>query len=333
MQATASKFAAKFRISAAAQEAKIEHLRRPLTQNSTPKRQREYNSRCIDGDNLDRCRLAMIALADAHDRGDVPDVLAGVKTKDEVYRLVRHGIVSNGYFHVASDHTFADKSPAGVALQNLLAASMGTTSLAEQEATRKKRELEGMIDRVRFLDIPGFFPTPRELIEVMLAKADLHNGQMILEPSAGLGSIADVIAERFRLESEPGDDCVRLTCIEVNYSLFEICRAKGYDAIRGDFLETSATPAWDRIIMTPPFERAQDIDHILHAYNSLKDGGRLVAIGSTGPFFRTDAKSVEYRQFLDDVGAEVSDIPAGAFNGAGVFRATGISTKMIVIQK
>jgi hypothetical protein len=55
--------AAKLRKLADALPEKIENLRRPLSQNSTPKRQREYTSRVLDGDNLERGRLALLALA------------------------------------------------------------------------------------------------------------------------------------------------------------------------------------------------------------------------------------------------------------------------------
>jgi hypothetical protein len=43
---------------------------------------------------------------------------------------------------------------------------------------------------VRFCDIPGFFPPPPKVIELMLAEAELRPGMTVLEPEAGIGSIA-----------------------------------------------------------------------------------------------------------------------------------------------
>ena len=55
------------------------------------------------------------------------------------------------------------------------------------------------------------------------------------------------------------------------------------------FLQT--TGKYDKIIMNPPFENGQDIDHIRHAYSLLNDGGRVVCIMSEGTFYRNDKKS------------------------------------------
>lgn len=323
--------ALKLRTIAEKMPAKIEHLRRPLTQNSTPKRQREYNSRVIDGDNLERGRLAMLALADAWERGDVPEPLKELRTKDTICFLVRHGITSTGYYHVASTHQYVDQSEAGKTLQALLDQSLGQASKEEQEATKRQRDLEGMIDRVRFLSIPGFFPTPPAVIQMMLGKANIRREHIVLEPSAGIGSICDAV--RF-LGVAP------LVC-EVNHALRDILKAKGYrfwgETFGSDFLACYATSDLDlpnRIVMNPPFEKGADCDHICHAYNVLDSrGGRLVSIVSAGPFFRQDQKSEAFRQWLETVGAEVEDLPEDAFQGGSAFRPTGTRCKMIVIDK
>jgi hypothetical protein len=51
--------------------------------------------------------------------------------------------------------------------------------------------------------------------------------------------------------------------------------------------------------MNPPFEKGQDIEHVRHAYDQLKPGGRVVAIMSEGPFFRSDKKATEFRDWLE----------------------------------
>ena len=314
--------AAKLRKLADALPEKIENLRRPLSQNSTPKRQREYTSRVLDGDNLERGRLALLALAVAWDAGTVPEILRGLKAKNQIVPLVRHGQVSNGYYHVASSHEYANKTPEGKALQQLLDESLGTHDHAALAETKRKRDLEAMTNRVRFSDIPGFFPTPKPIISLMLAQADLRPGLAVLEPSAGLGSICD---ELRLLGIEP------VVC-EINYSLRDILTAKGYKFVGANFLETTGS-SFDRIVMNPPFERGQDIEHTLHAWKLLKDDGILVSIVSAGAIYRQDKQAIAFCAWLEMVGAEIHDLPAGSFDGAQAFRATGVASKMIVAHK
>ena len=101
---------------------------------------------------------------------------------------------------------------------------------------------------------------------------------------------------------------------------------------------TSTTPAaatgrYDRIVMNPPFERGQDAEHVRRAYSFLKPGGILVAIVSTGPFFRTDNASQAFREFVRVNNAQTIDVAAGAFTGAEAFKQTGVSTKLLIIRK
>jgi len=65
------------------------------------------------------------------------------------------------------------------------------------------------------------------------------------------------------------------------------------------------------------------------AFDVLKSGGVLVSVISTAPFFRTNRKSVEFREWLSDVGAEVTDLPEGAFKDSG----TMVPAKIIKITK
>jgi hypothetical protein len=187
-------------------------------------------------------------------------------------------------------------------------------------AEKKKRELEASLIGQK---IPGFFPTPRPLIDEMIYRAMLEPGMSILEPSAGKGDIADAIKEKC-------PDC-DLTLVEYNYQLCEVLKAKGYLPSCGDFLEH--TGQYDRIIMNPPFENFQDIDHVKHAFDLLKPGGRLVAIMSEAPFFRDDKKAVAFRNWCGEMGCDDMKNEPGAFTGAGVFRQTGVNTRIVVIDK
>ena len=134
--------------------------------------------------------------------------------------------------------------------------------------------------------LPGFFPTPRQTIEdELLSVADIQPHHDVLEPSCGKGDIVEAIRE-----NHPG---ANVTAIEFNQTLQDVLSAKGLDVQFADFLEHRG--AYDRIVMNPPFESGADIDHVRHAYSLLREGGRVVAIMSEGPFFRADNHSERTR--------------------------------------
>jgi hypothetical protein len=170
--------------------------------------------------------------------------------------------------------------------------------------------------------IPGFFPTPRPVIDRMLEAADIRPGMSVLEPSAGKGDIADAVRE-----ASPE---AAVSAVEPVGDLREILEAKGHQVVDSDFLGHAGQ--YDRIVMNPPFENGQDADHVRHAYDQLKPGGKLVAVMSEGPFFRQDRKAAGFRDWLSSVGGE-SEQMQGAFAGRDAFRQTGVNSRLVVIAK
>jgi predicted RNA methylase len=176
--------------------------------------------------------------------------------------------------------------------------------------------------------IPGFFPTPADVVAKMLDHARIEPGMRALEPSAGRGNIVGALL----------DAGAKVIAVECAYTLSTILRKKyaGHIVIAEEnFLEIpvvrwQATPI-DRVVMNPPFENGQDMAHVQHAYQFLSDGGRLVAIMSAGTFFRDNTKTQAFRAWLDEIGGEVvEDLPAGTFyHEAG----TNVATKMVLICK
>jgi len=170
-----------------------------------------------------------------------------------------------------------------------------------------------------------FFPTPKGIAEQMCQLAELEPSCKVLEPSCGRGNIADVIYDSGIKE---------LTCVELNCDMGTYLVGKPYHVQLGvDFLtfakEYTQSPAWDRVIMNPPFSKQQDIEHIMAAYNVLKPGGILVSIVSESPFFRSNAASVKFRRFLDDASAQTIPLDEGAFKESG----TSVRTRIIKIRK
>jgi len=169
--------------------------------------------------------------------------------------------------------------------------------------------------------IDGYFPTTDVLIDEMIEEADISDGMSFLEPEAGKGSIADKVRDRFS---------VSIDTIEVNHTLRNILEAKSYNIVSHDMLEyTDST--YDRIIMNPPFEKYQDIDHVQKAFKLLNDGGKLVAIMASSAFHNDHKKAKEFRQWLDECGARFWKNPEGSFLDSD--RRTGVNTYMVVIDK
>ncbi|MCH7511769.1 MAG: hypothetical protein IIB19_05335, partial [Chloroflexi bacterium] len=94
--------------------------------------------------------------------------------------------------------------------------------------TVAKREAE-----LNMLKIPGYWPTPTAVVERMVAAAKIEPGDLVLEPSAGSGSIAQVIRDK-----HPG---ATLELLELNYSLAELLKLKGFKVSGSDFMEYRKT--------------------------------------------------------------------------------------------
>lgn len=90
---------------------------------------------------------------------------------------------------------------------------------------------------------------------------------------------------------------------------------------------------YDRIVMNPPFSNGQDAEHIHHAYELLKPGGKLVAIAGEGIFFRNDAKATAFRKWLEEVDGTSEKLPEGTFKDASLMATTGVNARMVTIEK
>ncbi|SFX79087.1 Methyltransferase domain-containing protein [Thermoactinomyces sp. DSM 45891] len=169
--------------------------------------------------------------------------------------------------------------------------------------------------------IPGYFPTPEAVVEVMIHEADICDEMKVLEPSAGAGHIADQL-----VELDTGADV-----IEINYSLRELLKEKGHHIVGEDFLQFHEKNKYDRIIMNPPFEKGQDAEHIRHAYNLVKPGGKVIALASEGPFFRQDQISRNFRDFLEQNDGYTIQLPPNSFLSSD--RSTGVNIRLVVLEK
>lgn len=148
-----------------------------------------------------------------------------------------------------------------------------------------------------FNDNPNFYPTPKAIIDKMIApfiyiptteeeeqnltffkrrqfyrdekdKCPL-NDRVILEPSAGKGDILDRIVELSRLKEKD------IYAIEMDGDLTHILNEKRYNVIGNDFLNYQGNILFNLIIMNPPFDRGDE--HLLKAWEVL-DHGDIVCL-------------------------------------------------------
>lgn len=175
----------------------------------------------------------------------------------------------------------------------------------ENPTVVRARKIDGLMRDLLTASIPGYFPTPATVVQQMIDRADLRIGMTCLEPSAGSGAIADAMR----------DSGMTVTVIERSSTLVDILGMKGYTVAGRDILQHAGE--YDRVLMNPPFENGQDMDHIQHCYGLLKPGGRLVAIIGAGAFSNMSKRAVAFRAWFDACGWSRTALPSGTFRASG----------------
>lgn len=183
----------------------------------------------------------------------------------------------------------------------------------------------GFVDAKR--DLQQFF-TPVSLAAQLADRADV-DGKIVLEPSAGSGSLASAC----RLAG-----AMDVQCVEIDPKLVVALRLRGFaNVIEGDFLRMKPGLEADaggiglqpsRIVMNPPFTRQQDIDHVLHAFRFLGAGGKLVSVMSAGVKFRSTQKAKDFRAMIAKCGT-IEDLPESSFRESG----TDVRAVVVTMEK
>lgn len=145
-----------------------------------------------------------------------------------------------------------------------------------------------------------FYPTPEKLAALAVDLAEIQDGDLCLEPSAGAGGIAKYLPKE------------RTTCIEISGLFSAILESYSSKCITGDFLAVKPEEfpwGFDRIVMNPPYSEGRAKLHTEHAAKFLRNGGRLVAILPA---------SMKNRFELPGFATEWSEIFSDEFEGTGV---------------
>lgn len=167
-----------------------------------------------------------------------------------------------------------------------------------------------------------FFATPYDIAIELVNTLPITAGDKILEPSAGDGALIKALRE---VHGNITVDCFEI--MELNRK--KLAKVAGANLIGVDFLQTDIKEKYDYVIANPPFTKNQDIDHIYKMFEVLKPGGQIATIASPSWTFGSQKKQVQFRDWLDELGATKRDINAGAFKDSG----TSIRCVMLLIDK
>jgi hypothetical protein len=273
----------------------------------------------LDAANLERVRVALLKLADAYALGVVPCEFTHLRSRAEIEPMVTRRTASNGYYEVHESDEWRDDSTTARALRQWLESAKTDDDREQEQRNAQATKIAQLERSVRFTEIPGFFPTPPAVIARMMERVCPEPGLWAMEPSAGKGDLLAALSATGMVS----------VGFEINWTLADICRAKGLNCETGDFCEVQPEPIVDRVVMNPPFEGCQDAKHIRRAYDWLKKGGRLVALASVGVTFSDRCQW--FRDWMEEVGATVEQLPEGSFIDA--FKSTAVNVVMIVVDR
>lgn len=158
-----------------------------------------------------------------------------------------------------------------------------------------------------------FFPTPIELAKKIIKLAEITPDDICLEPSAGMGNIAQFMPNCDVIELHEDN---RKTLID-----------KGFNLVHDDFLTFIPEKKYTAIVMNPPFSKGQDIEHVTKAIEMAERV--VVAITSTSVMFRNDKKTEAFRKLVAYYGGTIEELPAESFKESG----TQVNTCLIVVRK
>lgn len=303
----------------------IESKLNPSIGNQNPTRRRHAIAESMrqDGRTLDLARTILRAAADCHEGASRPAWLGELDSPPAPSLLTV--TTKKAAIDYARTH--------GQAVREAMARA-GSTPTAPDWKGRYRAAIGSLIGA----KYDGFFPTGDKLAARVAELAQLSGDEplQILEPSAGTGALVLAAIERINA----GSKIWTVERVPALSAVLDIL-AEGHPGQvenlgTGDFLayedgEFSGPGEFDRIVMNPPFEKGQDMQHVQAAYSLLKPNGILVAIVCENCFYRTDGEYPDFRDWLASNGAEIEKAPEDAFTGT--IRGTKTAARVITLRK
>lgn len=122
----------------------------------------------------------------------------------------------------------------------------------------------------------SYYATPKAVVDVMLRDLyhDENTGKRVLEPSAGTGNISEELWKKGYIVDSIEIDADRCNQLKSRFRKFTI----NGTVRQANFLQMKAVPIYDYVIMNPPFYGTHWMEHVMHAYDFLKPGGKLISV-------------------------------------------------------
>lgn len=150
----------------------------------------------------------------------------------------------------------------------------------------KSKRLRDLIFAARLRQSGDIQFTSEMMAKKLLGQVALDNHSRVLEPEAGIGSLADEIR----------NVTSNIDCAEISFDFREVLRLKGYSVIGDSLFEVEPEPVYDAVLMNPPF--SEECRHIQYASSFLKPGGTLASICSPR-IMQSERKEYEsFREWL-----------------------------------
>jgi hypothetical protein len=171
----------------------------------------------------------------------------------------------------------------------------------------------------------GLFPTPPDVGSRFIYVPE--GTDAVLEPNGGAMTLIRQIESYLKAH---GMESTKIHSCEVLYDLAKKLRESGY-LVGEDFLEYR-TRKYRCILMNPPFNYYGNsliwVDHFMHAWELLEDGGYLGGVAPASFLRRDDRKIAELRDLVEHHGT-YEELEVGAFTVSG----TNIPTVIIKLSK
>jgi len=168
----------------------------------------------------------------------------------------------------------------------------------------------------------GQFFSPIAVVKRLLELAEIEQGMLVLEPSAGTGNIVRALI----------DAGAHVTAVEIDPNNCLVLQRDqaitgGIDILHGDFLIYNWPDKFERVVMNPPFAKNVAPAHVLKALTFLKPNGRLVSVMPSSVTFRTDRLNKMVRAAVE-AGGSIEALPENSFTESG----TNVNTVIVTIN-
>ena len=176
--------------------------------------------------------------------------------------------------------------------------------------------------QIAFARDAGYYPTPEQIVEMMIDAADFQPNELFFEPSAGRGNILKAVRE---LSLRKNLDLQIFAC-ELNPRFVAELRGDNFLVAAGDFLSFDAVEKADKILMNPPFgANGSGIKHSLHAFRHLKPGGKMIVLTRADVDKGQTRWHDEWNKLCASYRTASHDLPSASFKEVGTLVETKIS--------